>query len=92
MLTASLLLSMGMACAGDKGGSFEERKQHVLSEITEHEKHLAEHKNCVQAAATQDALHECRVDMKEHRKAEKMERMQRRRDRLDQKIKEEKGS
>ena len=67
------------AAAGD---NLETRKAEMLKEIDEHISKMQEHKSCVSAASTKEALMSCHDKMKEYRKGERMEHMDRRMERM----------
>ncbi len=66
-------------------------KQEALSEIDQRIAKLQEHKACVSAAETKDAMMQCRHAMKEWHKGERAEHLERRKGRLDKKIQNLKG-
>ena len=68
--------------------NFDERKSEVLKEIDERIAKMQEHRGCVSAATDPAAMEKCRESMREFRHDNKMERMEKRRERMKDKQKE----
>lgn len=84
MLAFALSLS-GSALAAEQ--DFEKHKQEAMANLDERIQKLNELKGCVSAAADKDALKVCHEKMKEWRHAEHAEHMEKRKGRIDERIK-----
>jgi hypothetical protein len=88
ILSVVFFLNGALAMAeGAKDDKFAEHKQKALTEIDERLQKLNEHKACVSAATNVAALEECHKKMQEFRFGERMEHMQNRKERIDERMK-----
>jgi hypothetical protein len=65
---------------------FEKRKSEALAGIDERIQKLQEHKACLSAASTPDALKQCRASMKEWGQAQRLEQMEKHKARIDERM------
>jgi hypothetical protein len=72
------------ASAPAAGDNLETHKAEMLKEIDEHIAKMQEHKSCVTAATTKEAMMACRDKMKDYRQGERTEHMDRRMERMEQ--------
>lgn len=79
---AFLLVSTAIFADDDKG-DFNTHKTEILSHIDEKVQKMQEHKSCVQAAQDKEALKKCKESMHEWRKGERMEHMEKLKERLE---------
>ncbi len=80
---ASLVSVTRFALAAD---DISAHKAEVLSEIDQKIAKMTEHRGCVNAATTKDAMHDCHEKMKSWRESEHKEHLEKRRARIDEKI------
>lgn len=66
-------------------------KQEILAEIDQRLAKLEDHRGCIAAASTKEAMMQCRQSMKEFHKSERIEHLERRKGRLDQKMQKLQG-
>ncbi len=66
-------------------------KQEILTEIDQRIQKMQEHRNCINAATTREAMMQCRQAMKDFHKGERLEHLERRKGRLDQKMQKLQG-
>jgi len=81
-----VVLALGGAVAARAEEDFEKRKSEALAGIDERIQKLQEHKACVSGAATPDALKQCRSSMKEWWQGQRLEQMEKRKARIDERM------
>lgn len=86
ILTVPFLLAASSRADEAPAGGFEKHKAQILSEIDQHLQKAQEHKACVTAATTPDALKACRATMKEWHHNERLEHMGKKKERLEERM------
>ena len=70
---------------------FTKHKAEVITEIDQHIQKMQENKTCVNAATDKSGLQSCHAKMKEFRKSERMDRLGKRKERIEERMKKEEG-
>lgn len=86
---ALLVLSFSPAFAAE---DITAHKQEILTEIDQRIAKMQEHRGCIAGATTKEAMMQCRQAMKDFHKGERMEHLERRKGRLDQKMQKLQGN
>src|SRR5688572_17411034 len=87
IMKPAVLLLVLLALPAFADPKFEENKARALTEIDEHLSKMQEHKTCVSGASDKDALKACHNAMKEWRRGEKVERMAKRKQHMEERMK-----
>jgi hypothetical protein len=83
-----ILFMTTVACTGVSAEEkLEKRKAKAASEIDNRIQKLQEHKGCISSASTPDALKQCRDARKESHQAERVEMLEKRKSRIDERMK-----
>lgn len=85
-LAMIVALSAGTAFAQEDKANLEQRKSEALANIDERISKLNEHKSCVQAAQSREGMEKCHQAMKEFRNSERMQHMEKRKAKMDERM------
>ena len=85
------LISFLMSSVGFAQGDFATQKQQMLSNIEQNIAGMTAHKDCVTAAQKAEDLQKCRGIMREAHMGKRMEHMEMRKGRMDEKMKRMQG-
>jgi Ni/Co efflux regulator RcnB len=83
-ITAVFALVGAVAARAEE--DFEKRKSEAVAGIDERIQKLQEHKACISGASTPDALKQCRASMKEWQQGQRLEHMEKRKGRIEERM------